>query len=179
MINLDYQTTPKEFSQAALNYIEKNSIIAIMLLLMNISCSLALIGFLMQIAGKVNVSSVDSFAALFSIIWILFRRKINREILKYTFKKRKIHKEMVRISVDPNRVTWYTTNNQRQHLAFNKIDKVYTTSKGYIIPKVLYGPLKSTFIWLPKIAFKTLNEENLFLEYLKKNEVNIKHIKLK
>lgn len=179
MISLEFNTTPKEFAKAAITYIEKNSVVALLLFLMNTSCWISMLGYVLKFHGGADISAMDNLALLFAFTWLLFRRKLNIFILKRSFKKKNISDLTVRVTCDNNRISWYTTNNQRQHLPWNKISKIYKNKQGYIIPRIVNGPLNSTFIWIPKNGFKSEQDENNFLSILKTYNKNLSLKKIK
>jgi len=177
MINIEYKTNPKEFAKASITYLEKNAFVALILFFMNLSCWLALLGYVLKYNGGIEITILDNFAGSFAACWILFRRKINTIILQRSLKKRKISDLTAKVNVDKNRISWYTVNNQRHHLPWDKIAKIYNSKQGYIIPRVLNGPLNSTFIWLPKSGFKSADEETNFIDIMKNSKAKIKKIK--
>lgn len=174
MININYVPNLKEYSTVAVKYIEKHILIKSIFFFMNVCCIFFFIGYVFKVVSH-TVVPLNTFTLLFILSWVFFRRKVNIYFVRKSLTKNTNNIDLsTTINIDSKRISWQYKTKDFKHLLWSKIKTIYNIeNKGYVVPKVLNGPVNSTFIWIPKDGFSE-NEEESFLEIIKKHNISIK-----
>lgn len=172
MIRVEYQTENDEMVNATLDFIENRPLLKLMLFVMKLSCFLVLVGFMLKCISRTAVVE-DFTVVLFALMWIMYRKRFNRYLLRRRLKNQpsQAHK----FQVSERRIWWQYAKQQPDQTLWNNIRLVYQNKLGYMIP--LSGLQNAAkFLWLPKRSFKK-DEEQAFVEIVQKRKLKLKQVK--
>lgn len=166
-----YQVEIDEIAQATLSFLEHRPGLRFILGAMKFVCCFMIVTFVFKCLYH-NASFVDLAITLFALAWLFYRKKINRFLLKRSYKAQKLDQVSRQYQISKTKIWWKENNHVPQELRWQQVPYILEHTMGYLIP--LTGMQNSgRFLWFPLRGFEQLEE---FQRIIKEKEIKLKKL---